>query len=291
MPSAFVGLRPGESGFEKQIGEILREANNLSAEEVQNIVLYQQEHNIKFGEAAMALGLVNQEEVLWALSQQFHYAYANQAIDQLGPELVIAHKPFCEQSEIFRGIRSHLCSTLFSNKQQRAALAVTSTESGDGKTFFAANLAVGFSQLGGRTLLIDANMRAPRLHDVFGVENRVGLSGVLSRRAGSSVIKRVNGLPGLYVLPVGIVPPNPLELLQSQAFELLLKVVVSKFDYVLVDTPSGSAGIDARVIAANCGAAVAIARKDKTRTDALRNLLGPLSRGSVNMTGVVMNEY
>lgn len=291
MPSAFVGQQAGEAGLEKSIGDIIRETNNLSAEQVENILTYQREHNVKFGEAAVALGLANQDEVLWALAQQFHYPYANQSLARLSDELVVANKPFCEQSEIFRGIRSHLCSTVFSNRDQRVALAVTSTDSGDGKTFFAANIAVVLSQLGGRTLLIDADMRSPRLHEVFGVENRGGLSGILSRRAGGNVLRKVTGLPSLFVLPVGIVPPNPLELLQGQTFGLLLKDLPGKFDYVIVDTPSASSGIDARVIAASCGAAIAIARKDKTRTDSLRNLLGPLSRGATKMAGVVMNEY
>ena len=91
--------------------------------------------------------------------------------------------------------------------------------------------------------------------------------------------------------PVGIVPPNPLELLQGQTFDLLIKVVTGKFDYVVVDTPSASKGVDARVIAASCGSALAIARKDRTRTERLRDLLEPLSRGGINMAGVVMNEY
>lgn len=291
MPSSFAGQYPGETGLEKPIGDIIREANNLSAEQVENILAYQRENNVKFGEAAVALGLANQDEVLWALAQQFHYPYANQAVYGLSTELVVANKPFSDQSEIFRGIRTHLCSSVFHNREKRAALAVTSTEPGDGKTFFAANLAVALSQLGGRTLLIDADMRSPRLHEVFGVENRSGLSGVLSRRAGTNVFRRVNGLPSLYVLPVGVVPPNPLELLQGQTFDLLIKVVTGKFDYVVVDTPSASKGVDARVIASSCGSALAIARKDRTRTESLRDLLEPLSRGGINMAGVVMNEY
>lgn len=293
MASAFTAAahQGGEPGLDKSIGDIIRETNNLSAEQVENILTYQREHNVKFGEAAVALGLANQDEVLWALAQQFHYPYANQSSTRLNDELIVANKPFCEQSEIFRGIRSHLCSTVFASRDQRVALAVTSTDSGDGKTYFAANIAVAMSQLGGRTLLIDADMRSPRLHEVFGVENKGGLSGVLSRRAGGNVLRKVNGLPSLFVLPCGITPPNPLELLQSQTFGLLMKDLSAKFDYVIVDTPSASTGIDARVIAASCGAAIAIARKDKTRADSLRYLLGPLNRGATKMVGVVMNEY
>ncbi|MDO9238292.1 MAG: polysaccharide biosynthesis tyrosine autokinase [Aquabacterium sp.] len=290
MAGEFSSNQGGEHSLEKSIGDIIRETNNLSAEQVENILTYQREHNVKFGEAAVALGLANQDEVLWALAQQFHYPYANQTSARLSDELVVANKPFCDQSEIFRGIRGHLSSTVFNSPERNVALAVISAESGDGKTFFAANMAVALSQLGGRTLLIDADMRAPRLHDVFKVESKGGLSGILSGRAGGNALCKVVGLPSLYVLPVGIVPPNPLELLQRQAFGLLLQELTKKFDHVIVDTPSASSGIDARVIAASCGAVLAIARKDKTRADALHLLLGPLNRGATKLVGVVMNE-
>lgn len=291
MASALPTYRSGDGGLEKSIGDIIKETNNLTAEQVENILTYQREHNVKFGEAAVALGLANQDEVLWALAQQFHYPYTGHSSPRLSESLVVANKPFCEQSEIFRGIRSHLCSTVFGGREKRTALAVVSTDTGDGKTFFAANIAVALSQLGGRTLIIDGDMRSPYLHEVFGVENSGGLSGILSGRAGSNVLRKVVGLPSLYVLPVGIVPPNPLELLQSHTFGLLMKDLPNKFDYVIVDTPSASMGIDARVIATTCSSVIAIARKNKTRSDSLRMLLGPLDRGAVKVAGVVMNEY
>jgi chain length determinant protein tyrosine kinase EpsG len=281
----------GGQEAEKSIGDIIRETNNLSAEQVESILAYQREHQVRFGEAAVALGLANHDEVLWALAQQFHYPYANQTSARLHEDLVVANKPFCDQSEIFRGMRGHLTSTVFNDDDHRVALAVVSAEPGDGKTFFVANMAVALSQLGGRTLLIDADMRSPRIHEIFDVENKIGLSGVLSGRAGGSVLRKVAGLPSLFVLPVGIVPPNPLELLQRPAFGMLLKELSQKFDHVIVDTPSASAGVDARVIAASCGAMLAIARKNRTRADSLNLLLGPLNRGATKLVGVVMNEH
>lgn len=281
----------GAQESEKSIGDIIRETNNLSAEQVESILAYQREHHVKFGEAAVALGLANHDEVLWALAQQFHYPYANQTSARLHEELVVANKPFSDQSEIFRGMRGHLTSTVFNDPDHRAALAVVSAESGDGKTFFVVNMAVALSQLGGRTLLIDADMRSPRIHEIFDVDNKIGLSGVLSGRAGGSVLRKVVGLPSLFVLPVGIIPPNPLELLQRPAFGMLLKELSQKFDHVIVDTPSASSGVDARVIAASCGAMLAIARKNKTRSESLNLLLGPLNRGATKLVGVVMNEH
>lgn len=292
IPSAFPSMHD-EITANQSIGDIIKRTNNLSVEEVERILSYQREHGVKFGEAAVALGLAQQEDVLWALAQQFNYPYAGKSQATLSSELVVANKPFCDQSEIFRGIRDQLITGVYqSGEARRRAVAVVSTDSGDGKSFFVANMAVALAQLGGRTLLLDADMRSPRQHEIFQVDNKSGLSAILAGRSEGNVLRHVQDYPGLYVLPVGIVPPNPMELLQRPAFGLLMNELVSKFDHVIVDTPSASQGVDARVIAATAGAALTVARKGKTRTQSLNVLLAPLlARNAVKTLGVVINEY
>ena len=159
---------------ERSIGQIISEANNLSPEQIEQILVYQRESGVRFGEAAVALGLANTDDVLWALAQQFHYPYASDGKNSLNPELVVGATPFSEQAEAFRTIRSHLIMSVYSQEGPRPAIAVVSPDSGDGKTFFAANLAVAFSQLPGRTLLIDADMRTPRIHELFNLPSSSG---------------------------------------------------------------------------------------------------------------------
>lgn len=283
----------GEVSPNQSIGDIIKRTNNLSAEEVEQILSYQRSHGVKFGEAAVALGLAQQEDVLWALAQQFHYPYSSKSSGSMSDELVVANRPFSDQAEIFRGIRDQVISGLFqSGDMRRRALAIVSASSGDGKSFLAANLALVLAQLTGRTLLIDCDMRTPRQHEIFRVDNASGLSAILSGRAEGNVLRHVKNYPGLYVLPVGIVPPNPLELLQRPAFGMLVNDLVSKFDHVVIDTPSVAQGVDARVIAAVAGAAMVVARKDSTRTDALNALVSPLvARKGIKMVGVVLNEF
>src|SRR6218665_3140543 len=157
---------------DKSIGKIIAETNKLSEDQVDAVVAYQNQHGGKFGEAAVQLGYVKREDVLWALAQQFHYPYSRQQErDNISQELVVATSPFDNCAEFFRDIRSQLLSGVLSAEKERRALAVTSPDPGDGKTYFAANLAVAFRQLGSRTLLIDADMRPPRLHELFGVTN------------------------------------------------------------------------------------------------------------------------
>jgi protein-tyrosine kinase len=274
------------------IGDLIRRVRTLSDAQIEQILLYQRSRGMRFGEAAVALKLVTSDDVLWALSQQFHYAYSPEGGQQhANEELVVASDPFSDQAEAFRELRSQLLMGPLSPDGPRCALAVVSPDVGDGKTFLAANIAVAFSQLGGRTLLIDVDMRTPRLHSVFDVDNSVGLSGVLCGRCEGNVIHQVEDLPSLFVMPVGSVPPNPLELVQRPAFTLLLHELLGKFDHVVVDTPAAVHGADARVVAAKCGAALVVGRKGQSRMVAMQNLVSKLSKGSTKMVGVVLNEH
>ena len=251
----------------------------------------QREHGVRFGEAAVALRLVTQDDVLYALSQQFHYPYAPEEQRKLSPELVALNQPFGVQAEAFRAMRSQVMMRVFTEDGPRRALAVISPEPGDGKTYFSANLAVTLAQLGGRTLLVDADMRGPRQHEVFRLENRAGLSGILSGRSDSHVIQQVAAVPSLFVLPVGVTPPNPLELVERPAFGLLMRELSAKFDHVLVDTPAAVYGSDAAVVTARCGAALVVARRNRSRVDALGELVAALEGTGAHMAGVVVNEY
>lgn len=293
--SAFSPLEehaPTEPQGGLSIGEIIAKANNLSVEQIESILEYQRKHSVRFGEAAVALGLANTDDVIWALAQQFHYPYAQEQTGQIDPELAVCTRPFSEQAEAFRAIRSKLIMQLFSEERPRHALAIVSPESGDGKTFFAANTAVAFSQLPGRTLLIDADMRSPRLHTLFKLKDpTTGLSSILSGRAATRVIHSVPNLPNLYVLPVGVVPPNPLELLERPAFGLMIRELKTKFDRIIVDTPAMSSGTDAAVIAARCGAALVIARRDASHYRGTQEMAKTLGMGNIELVGSVLNEY
>jgi chain length determinant protein tyrosine kinase EpsG len=291
-PSGFRATDAAGPNDARSIGSIISETRNLSAEQVEAILSYQREKGVRFGEAAIALGYASADDVLFALAQQFHYPFAPEEKRKANPELVSLNQPFSLQAEVFRGIRSQVMMRVFNETdQQRPALAVISPEAGDGKTFFAANLAVALAQLGGRTLLMDADLRGPRQHEVFGLTNNAGLSGILSGRAESRVVQQVSGVPSLFVLPVGVTPPNPLELVERPAFGLLLRELCNKFDHVVVDTPALVYGADASVIAARAGAALVIARKNRTPVAALQDVVASLEGSPAKLAGVVMNEY
>ena len=276
---------------ERSIGDIIAELRNLTAEQVERVLQRQRETGVRFGEAAVALGLASKEDVLFALAQQFHYPYTPEEKRTLDAELVALNEPFGARAEHFRALRSQLMMRMFGEGQPRQALAVISPDTGDGKTYCAANLAVTLAQLGGRTLLVDADMRGPRLHEVFQLGNRSGLSSILSGRADKGVIQQVAAVPSLFILPVGTTPPNPLELVERPAFGLLMRELVSKFDHVVVDTPAAVLGSDAAVIAARCGMALLVARRNASRVAMLQELVASFAGSPAKLAGVVLNEF
>lgn len=294
LPFSPAASTPGEDQnqvLDRPIGQILREKVHLSPEQVDAVLAHMRNTGLRFGDAAVALGLASHDDVLQALSEQFGYPLATEDGRNLSPELVTLNQPFSAQAEAFRAIRSQVLMRVLNDDTQKRALAVVSPASGDGKSFFCANFAVSLAQTGARTLLIDADLRGPRQHEIFGLDNSTGLSSLLAGRVDSQVVQQVVGIPSLYVIPVGTTPPNPLELIDRPAFSILMRELVLKFDYVIVDTPAVVYGADAHVIAARCGAAMIVARKDSSRVAKLQELVQTLSQSPARMAGVIMNEF
>jgi protein-tyrosine kinase len=276
----------------RSIGAILMDSGVLSPEDAERILLFQKENGLRFGEAAIRLGLLTEADIQYALSRQFSYAYLRAAGDKkpLSDELVSAYQPFSPRVEQLRAIRSQLMLRWFDKAEQRQVLTVVGTEIGEGRSYLAANLAVVFSQLGERTLLIDADMRRPRQHELFLLQNKVGLSTVLSGRSRDEAIIRITDLAGLFVLPAGPVPPNPLELLSRLNFDEFLIHIRASFDVVIIDTPAMCTGEDAAMIAVRTGAAVAVARSGQTRVVNFNDMVQGLMNAGVAVVGSVLNE-
>lgn len=280
-----------EPVMDRSIGELIAESCRLEPAQVERIVEQQRQSGMRFGEAAIELGLASTGDVLFALARQYHYPHATADQSRASPELVALNEPFAAQAEAFRAIRSQVMKRVFNDRTEpRRALAVISPNAGDGKTYFAANLAVSLAQLGGRTLLVDADLRSPRLHEVFNLANDRGLAGILSGRAEGEVVQPVPGVGGLFLLPVGNTPPNPLELVERPAFGLFMRELLARFDHVVVDTPAAEYGADAAVIVDRCGASLMLARRDVSAISAVGAMaLGIAQDDPGRLIGVVLN--
>lgn len=270
------------------LGDILMQAGKLGPQDAEKIIQYQHTHRVRFGEAAVKLKLISSDDLEFALASQFSYPYLRLGEGGFSKELIAAYKPFSSQVEALRAVRSHLMLRWFS--EDRKVLTVVSPAVQDGRSYCVANLGVVFSQLGERTLIIDADLRTPRVHGIFGVTNDIGLSSLLSGRSDHGFVHRVGQFSNLSVIPSGPVPPNPLELLSSAVFADLLSSAQKNYDVVLIDTPPANLFTDAEVISAQVGGALLIANKGKTRLKDINQLLERMKGDGVQVIGSVLNQ-
>lgn len=203
-------------------------------------------------------------------------------------ELVPHERPRLSVSEAYRSLRTAL---LLSSAHELGVVAVTSAGSGEGKTATSTNLAVVMAQLGRRVLLIDGDLRKPRLHEVFGVSNRVGLVNVLAGGEDPSRVTLPADIANLCILPSGPSPPNPSELLASDRMRQLLRRARSLFDFVIIDTPPVLAVTDATIIGSQTDGVVLCLRAGKVLREDARGCRDRLLMNDVKILGTVLNRH
>jgi polysaccharide biosynthesis transport protein len=191
-------------------------------------------------------------------------------------------------SEAFRSIRTNL---IFSAATEGSrSLVVTSTAPGEGKTLVACNLAIALAQSGQRVLIIDADMRRPKVHEAYDLNQEPGLSNILVGDAKVSETIRKATLPSLWVLPAGHVPPNPAELLGSTRFRDFMASLGQHFDWVIVDTPPVMAVTDAPVIAPSVSAVLFVVGADMTSRHLALRAVEQLDAVKARFAGAVLNR-
>jgi len=281
--------RPPDRG--RAIGAILVEQGRLNSQDVEEIQRFANSHGVRFGEAAVQLKRITERDIESAIAQQYNYpVLARGGEGGVADDVIAAYMPQSDAVEPLRALRSQLILRWY-NTASRRVLAITSAERGEGRSWLAANLATMFAQLGERTLLIDADMRHPRQHRIFNIDNSVGLSALLTGRAGREIARRIHPQLRLFVLPAGILPPNPQELLARPVFDVILDHFAAQFSLVVLDTPAVCETADAQILAANAGSAVMIARRNCTGQTKLANAMEMLTDTGVNVIGSVINEH
>jgi protein-tyrosine kinase len=272
-----------------RLGELLLQLGKLTEFDISRVVSRQKETNLKFGEAAQDMGLVSREDVAYALARQFDYPCVGTNESNLSPLLVAARDPFGAPAEVIRALRGHLMLTWFN--ESRRALAIAAPRHSQGTSVIAANLAIAFAQLGERTLLIDANLRRPSQHGLFGIPASEGLSYLLTGRYQfKQLLCSVSPFKTLTVLCAGIPPPNPNELLSSVGFSWLMETATAAYDVIIVDSPPLLEYPDAQVIAARVGGALLVTRRHRSSLSdviAAKHMLEPASAALV---GSLIND-
>ena len=202
--------------------------------------------------------------------------------------LVMSDAPYSARAEAFRHLRTNL--QFVDVDQPVKAIVVTSSLPDEGKSTTAVNLAIAFAEMGHRVVLIEADLRRPRVADYLGVEGAIGLSNVLAGQVSVDDVLQPWGQYNLQVLPSGFVPPNPSELLGSRNMAALLVHLRTEFDVILIDTPPLLPVTDAAVVATHADGAVLVTRSGKIAQARVRSALASLRAVDARVLGCVLNR-
>jgi polysaccharide biosynthesis transport protein len=191
-------------------------------------------------------------------------------------------------SEAFKTVRTNV---LFSSADDGLrTLVVTSAGPGEGKSICSANIAITLAQAGQRVLLVDADMRRPRVHEIFDIREEPGLSNLLTGNAKASEAVQKSSVPGLWLMPAGHIPPNPAELLGSPRFVDFIGALEDHFDWVVLDTPPVLVVADSMIVGNRATGVVFVVGADQTSRSAARTAIEQLTGANVNVIGSVLNK-
>jgi polysaccharide biosynthesis transport protein len=214
-------------------------------------------------------------------------AEAEAPISQTAPELVVHEHPSSGTAEAARAIRTNIM--FMSPDKPFRTLLVTSAAPTEGKTTVACCIAVTMAQAGKRVVLLDCDMRRPRIHRVFGKTNDIGVTTALIDPDGETDIVRETVVPNLSIVTTGPIPPNPSEILHSEAFTSLLRSLEARFDSVVIDSPPVAPVTDAAVLSTKVDGTVLVVRAFQTRKELARRAVRSLRDVGGRLVGTVLN--
>jgi receptor protein-tyrosine kinase len=281
---------PAGAGGVGRVGEILVALGRLSDPQIVAVLERQTHDTRRFGELALMLGYASQSDIELALSHQRSSTY-NEVLVEFPRSLAAPPlDPDELGSEALVAVRSQLVHRWFGEEPEQRALAVVSTDRGDGRSYVCSRLARLFADLDEDTLLIDADLRRPSLHTIFGADNTVGLSTYLQGHIAQPPVRAVPGVPFLHLLTAGPAVDQPHRLIARNEFGRLLEQLAPQFRAIFIDTPATASGPDAITIALRASGALLVVRRDNARLADQRELAARLTDSTVEVVGAVINE-
>ena len=187
--------------------------------------------------------------------------------------------------ESYKSARSNIMFSLSADDDK--LFAVTSYSKGEGKSTVSANLAISFSKMEKKVLLVDCDLRRPNIHNIFKIENQAGLSNVIGKMVEFEEVIHRNVLPNLDILPSGTIPPNPSELLCSPKFTNLIKKLYEEYDYIIFDTPPIGVVADALLLKDIIAGFVVVLRERSTTHGDVQNIMDSMKLADAKILGFV----
>ena len=281
---SLIPRRSGESPEEQaKAARYLVRQCGLTEADVDRILDLQRTEELSFTEAALRLGLASQSDVDSALARPEPLKASADA--RAAEELLAVHDPFNPYTEQLRALLQELLNR--NPAEGGLCLAVVSAGAGEGRSRLAADLAVVLSQLEEDTLLVDADFRKPRQHELFNVPGDVGLAQAL-RSGNSPRVHRVEGLEHLSVMTAGAAPGNPMELLTGKHCGELLRGLTRRYQHVVLDTPPAALYSDGLAVANHAGSAVVLVREHRSELKLCRDLTRRLASTRAQVLGAAM---
>ncbi len=207
--------------------------------------------------------------------------------DESVPALVCSHSPKSTASESYRGIRTNLLFSTAGSAPQ--VILVTSASPRDGKTMTVSNIAITMAQSGSKVVIIDCDLRRPKIHKIFDVARDRGLTNLLVGTDGLEKTVIHSQIPNLDLIPSGPLPPNPSELLGSKKMADLVKVLRKRYTRILIDSPPITAVADSLIISKYVDGVALVIRAGDTVRDVAKNSINQLQAVGANILGGILN--
>ncbi|GAA0367769.1 CpsD/CapB family tyrosine-protein kinase [Bacillus horti] len=203
--------------------------------------------------------------------------------------IITQEEPKSPISEAFRTLRTNIQFSSLKQQEIRSMM-VTSSGPNEGKSTVSANLAVVFAQSGKKTLFIDADLRKPTVHHTFRLNNREGLTNILTGQRELEQVCKETSIKHLNVLTAGPIPPNPAELISSKAMDMFINEACESYDMILFDTPPLIAVTDAQILSSKLDGVVLVLNSGKTNRDMGLKAKGLLEKVDARILGCVLNN-
>ena len=205
-------------------------------------------------------------------------------------EMILNKKTSFVIQEAYRTARTNIIFSLADSEDRCKSVCVTSANASEGKTTTTLNLAITFAQTGSKVLLIDADLRKPKIHQYLGVVKSDGLTTILSKQKSFEDVVYHNLRPGLDCLTSGSIPPNPAELLGSESMGELMKKLNKEYDYILIDTPPVTVVTDAVALSSFVSGILLIVREGYTNYESIDQALTLLKIAKAKLLGFFIND-
>lgn len=282
----------GTQQADAPIRDTLLRLGLLTDDEAARVVEHQRDRELDFDQAALELGFIGIDDLNRAREQLVNSLALQDAMRRpVSDELVVLSNPVSVRAESIRLLRTQIIAQHI--KLGRRALAVVAPIEGVGCSFIAANLAAALSQIGTKTLLVDANLRSPRVDQIFGLDSAgPGLSSYLSLQAARPErVVHANVMPNLSVIAAGPPVARPQELLSSTRFRDGMNMLLREYDIAIFDTPPSNSCADALTVAAAIGYSIIVARRDHTFVNDIGALASQLAASRSTVVGSVLSEF